>query len=163
MICMAAGSFGDGAPGSLGDPGEVLGGADLERDGEVVGKSHLLGTLAENLAPVVSHAGEGLSISLLGQPLEIPKILRVRLLNPAQKVGQLAGLGGLAVDLFRCPIPGDDLQEIVDHTHLRVEEDGVDVVEPGGVDLEQLTRSLVHGVLSPFGARPASESAEKPQ
>ncbi len=59
----------DGALGGLDDPGEVLAGAELECDREVIGKLHPLRLVAQHPAPVVCLTDESLLIALFDEPI----------------------------------------------------------------------------------------------
>ncbi len=63
------------------------------------------------------------AVPLLGQPLQVGQVVRVRRPDPIEEGRQRAGGPGLPVDLLGRPVAGDDREEVVDDPGLRVEQE----------------------------------------
>ncbi len=121
--------FCDRAFGDLDDPGEILAGADLQGDGEIIGEAHRVSPVSHNFPAEGGDADERLAVALLLEPAQILQVFRVGSPDFFQQVGELAGLLSLMVDLFRCAVFSNHFQEVVDDLHVRIEENGVDVIQ----------------------------------
>jgi len=89
---------------------EVVQRADFQRHGHVVRELERVGAGAQDPAADKSgHAHECPAVALLGQPLEVGQVLRVR--SPgtrSRRVRQGARCPGFPVDLLGCAVAGDD-------------------------------------------------------
>ncbi len=122
--------LGDSARSRLDHPREVLARAHFQRDGEIVGKSHRVGLRAEHLAPVIGDADEGVLVALRLQPFEIGQEFGPHGFNALKQHREFACLARLAVDFIRRAIPRNHREKIVDHAHIGVEKNRIEVVEP---------------------------------
>ena len=70
-------------------PGEVLRGADFQRDGEVILKSHRVGPGAEHAPAILGLGDERAGIALGDQPFNVVQVLAIALGQTEQKIVEL--------------------------------------------------------------------------
>jgi hypothetical protein len=139
----------DRLPRGRDDPREILERAHLQRHRHVVSEGHGVHPCAENAAAIVGHDDEGVAVALLGEPVQVGQVFRMGGPHAFQQGRHLAGRPGLAVDLLRGPVAGDDGQHVVDDPRARVEEERVEVVEPFARDRESPAEGGGHLALQP--------------
>ena len=100
-------------------------------------EGHRRRPFAENLPAVFGLADERAGAALGGQPFDVIQILTIALGKAEQQIVELPeSVRGLAVDRFWCAVFGDHIHRSL--TRVRVEQQGVNRVQPFGGDAQLL-------------------------
>src|SRR5450759_853285 len=139
----------DRLPRGRDDPREILERAHLQRHRHVVAEGRGVRPVAQDAPAKVGDADERPTVALCGEPVQVGEILGVGGPDALQQGRQLACRPGLAIDLLRGSVAGDDGQHVVDDPRARVEQERVEVIESSGRDGELPAEVGGHLALQP--------------